>query len=38
MEATAPLSDVVLIEGFVDVVKTTTWGRRYIDLTRWAET
>ncbi|PWT85400.1 MAG: hypothetical protein C5B57_02995 [Blastocatellia bacterium] len=44
MEAIAPLSDVVLIEGFVDVdenahlVETTTWGRRYIDLTRWYAT
>jgi hypothetical protein len=44
MEAVAPTADVVLIEGFVDVdenahlVETTTWGRRYLDITRWYAT
>lgn len=44
MEAVAPLADVVLIEGFVDVdenahlVETISWGRRYLDITRWYAT
>jgi hypothetical protein len=44
MEAIAPRSDIVLIEGFVDVdenahlVETATWGRRYLDITRWYST
>jgi len=44
MEAVAPSSDIVLIEGFVNVdenahlVETTTWGRRYIDITHWYST
>jgi hypothetical protein len=41
MDAIAPGSDLVLIEGLVNIdenahlVETTTWGRRYIDLMRW---
>jgi hypothetical protein len=41
LEAIAPRSDLVLIEGFVNVdenahlVETTTWGRLYINLLRW---
>jgi hypothetical protein len=44
LEAVAPLSDLVLLEGFVDVdenahlVETTTWGRKYIDITHWYAT
>jgi uncharacterized protein DUF5010 len=44
LEAVAARSDIVLLEGFVDVdenahlVETTTWGRRYIDITRWYAT
>jgi hypothetical protein len=44
LETVAALSDLVLIEGFVDVdenahlVETTTWGRRYLDITRWYAT
>jgi hypothetical protein len=41
LEAVAARSDLVLVEGFVNVdenahlVETTTWGRLYINLLRW---
>lgn len=41
LDAIAPVSDLVLIEGFVNVdenahlVETMTWGRLYINITRW---
>ncbi|MGH8636896.1 MAG: DUF5010 domain-containing protein [Burkholderiales bacterium] len=41
LEAVAARSDLVLVEGFVNVdenahlVETTTWGRLYIDLLKW---
>jgi len=44
LEAVAPKSDLVLVEGFVNVdenaqlVETTTWGRLYLDLLRYYAT
>jgi hypothetical protein len=44
MDAIAPRSDLILIEGFVNVdenahlVETTSWGRFYINLLRWYAT
>jgi hypothetical protein len=44
LDAVAPGSDIVLIEGFVNVdenahlVETTTWGRLYLAITRWYAT
>ena len=41
LDAVAPRSDLVLVEGFVNVdenahlVETTTWGRLYINLLKW---
>jgi hypothetical protein len=41
MDAVAPGSDLVLVEGLVNVdenallVETTAWGRLYLDITRW---
>jgi Domain of unknown function (DUF5010) len=41
LDAVAARSDLVLVEGFVNVdenahlVETTTWGRKYIDLMKW---
>ncbi len=41
LDAVAPGSDLVLVEGLVNVdenallVETTAWGRKYLDLTRW---
>jgi hypothetical protein len=41
LNAVAPGSDLVLVEGLVNVdenallVETTTWGRKYLDITRW---
>ena len=41
LDAVAPAADLVLLEGFVNVdenahlVETTTWGRLYLDITRW---
>jgi hypothetical protein len=44
LDAVAPRSDVVLLEGLVNVdenahlVETTTWGRLYLDLIRYYAT
>jgi hypothetical protein len=44
LDAVAPLADLVLLEGFVNVdenahlVETLAWGRQYIDITRWYAT
>ena len=41
LQAVAPDSDLVLIEGLVNIdenahiVETSTWGRLYLDITRW---
>jgi hypothetical protein len=41
LDAVAPRSDLVLVEGLVNVdenahlVETTTWGRQYINLMKW---
>jgi hypothetical protein len=41
LEEAAPAADLVLIEGLVNIdenahlVETTTWGRLYLDITRW---
>jgi hypothetical protein len=44
LDAVAPGSDLVLVEGLVNVdenallVETTTWGSKYLDITRWYAT